>query len=89
MDEEELEDGKSLEPSDVDIDSRVVSDSPAKPTKLSERITTLQGERQLADAPRERVSVNERLAQMQEKAISKKSIEKPDKEIGKGKEDTL
>ncbi|MDL2301015.1 DUF3849 domain-containing protein [Lachnospiraceae bacterium OttesenSCG-928-D06] len=92
MEEEEPEDGEQPEPRENNMDSKAAADAPAKPvvlTNLAERIAELQGEKQLADAPKGRVSVKEKLAQMQEKAHSQKSSEKPDKEIGKGKEDTL
>lgn len=92
MDEEEPEEGEPTEPNESNIYTQAVADAPAKPVammRLSERIAELQGEKQLADVPKGRVSVKEKLAKMQEKANSHKLLEKPDKEIGKGKEDIL
>ncbi len=43
----------------------------------------------LADSPRGRISVKEKLAEMRERAYGQKQPEKPDISKGKGKEESL
>ena len=73
-------------------DAEAVADAPFKPQMnraVSEKTAEHGKERILADSPRGRISVKEKLAEMREKAYGKKMPEKPDMQKGRGKEETL
>ena len=56
---------------------------------ISEKVAEHGKERMLADSPRCRISVKEKLAEMRERAYGQKMPEKPDISKGKGKEESL
>ena len=93
-DEPETDSGEQQE---IDIEEmqdgvEAVADEPCKPTfsrAVSEKVAEHGKERMLADSPRGRVSVKEKLAEMRDRAYGQKSPEKPEQQKGRGKEETL
>ena len=76
----------------MERDAEAVADTPFKPQinrAVSEKVAEHGKERRLADSPRGRISVKEKLAEMREKAYGQKAPEKPDISKGKGKEESL
>ena len=81
IDTEEMQDGVEA-----------VADEPFKPTfsrAVSERVAEHGKERMLADSPRGRISIKEKLAEMRDKAYGQKTPEKPEMQKGRGKEESL
>lgn len=94
MDDEPENDGEQeeLDTEEMGRDAEAVADAPFKPQfnrAVSEKIAEHGKERMLADSPRGRISVKEKLAEMREKAYGQKAPEKPDISKGKGKEESL
>lgn len=94
MDDEPENDGEQeeLDTEETGRDAEAVADAPFKPQinrAVSEKIAEHGKERMLADSPRGRISVKEKLAEMREKAYGQKAPEKPDISKGKGKEESL
>ena len=94
MDDEPEIDGEQeeLDTEETGRDAEAVADAPFKPQMnraVSEKTAEHRKERILADSPRGRISVKEKLAEMREKAYGKKMQEKPDLQKGKGKEESL
>ncbi|MEY8334579.1 DUF3849 domain-containing protein [Lachnospiraceae bacterium 47-T17] len=83
---------EELDTEETGRDAEAVADAPFKPQMnraVSEKTAEHRKERILADSPRGRISVKEKLAEMREKAYGKKMPEKPDLQKGKGKEESL
>ena len=83
MDDEPEIDGEQeeLDTEEMGRDAEAVADAPFKPQinrAVSEKIAEHGKERMLADSPRGRISVKEKLAEMREKAYGQKAPEKPD-----------
>lgn len=94
MDDEPENDGKQeeLDTEEMGRDAEAVADAPFRPQMnrgVSEKIAEHGKERMLADSPRGRISVKEKLAEMREKAYGQKAPEKPDISKGKGQEEIL
>lgn len=94
MDDEPENDGEQeeLDTEEMGRDAEAVADAPFRPQinrAVSEKIAEHGKERMLADSPRGRISVKEKLAEMREKAYGQKAPEKPDISKGKGKEESL
>ena len=94
MDDEPEIDGEQeeLDTEEMGRDAEAVADAPFKPQinrAVSEKIAEHGKERILADSPRGRISVKEKLAEMREKAYGQKVPEKPDILKGRGKEESL
>ena len=73
-------------------DAEAVADAPFRPQfnrAVSEKMAEHGKERILADSPRGRISIKEKLAEMREKAYGQKAPEKADLQKGRGKEETL
>lgn len=98
-DEPETDSGEQQE---IDIEEmqdsvEAVADESFKPTfnrAVSEKVAEHGKERMLADSPRGRISIKEKLAEMtaklgKDKAYGQKTPEKPDISKGKGKEESL
>ena len=94
MDDEPENDGEQeeLDTEEMGRDAEAVADAPFRPQvnrAVSEKVAEHGKERMLADSPRCRISVKEKLAEMREKAYGQKTPEKPDISKGKGKEESL
>ena len=94
MDDEPENDGEQeeLDTEEMGRDAEAVADAPFKPQinrAVSEKTAEHRKERILADSPRGRISVKEKLAEMRQKAYGQKAPEKPDISKGKGKEESL
>ena len=94
MDDEPENDGEQEElgTEEMEHDTEAVADAPFRPQvnrAVSEKVAEHGKERMLADSPRSRISVKEKLAEMREKAYGQKPPEKPDISKGKGKEESL
>ncbi len=94
MDDEPENDGEQeeLDTEEMGRDAEAVADAPFRPQvnrAVSEKVAEHGKERMLADSPRGRISVKEKLAEMREKAYGQKMPEKPDISKGKGKEESL
>ena len=94
MDDEPENDGEQeeLDTEEMGRDAEAVADAPFRPQfnrAVSEKIAEHGKDRMLADSPRGRISVKEKLAEMREKAYGQKTPEKPDISKGKGKEESL
>ena len=94
MDDEPENDGEQeeLDTEEMERDAEAVADAPFKPQinrAVSEKVAEHGKKRMLADSPRGRISVKEKLAEMREKAYGQKVPEKPDVSKGKGKEESL
>ena len=94
MDDEPEIDGEQeeLDTEETGRDAEAVADAPFKPQMnraVSEKTAEHRKERILADSPRGRISVKEKLAEMREKAYGQKMPEKPDISKRKGKEESL
>ena len=94
MDDEPENDGEQegLDTEEMGRDAEAVADAPFKPQinrAVSEKVAEHGKERILADSPRGRISVKEKLAEMREKAYGQKAPEKLDVSKGKGKEESL
>ena len=95
MDDEPENDGEQeeLDTEEMGRDAEAVADAPFRPQvnrAVSEKVAEHGKERMLADNPRGRISVKEKLAEMREKAYyGQKPSEKPDISKGRGKEETL
>ena len=94
MDDEPENDGEQeeLDTEEMGRDAEAVADAPFRPQvnrAVSEKVVEHGKERMLADSPRCRISVKEKLAEMREKAYGQKLPEKPDISKGKGKEESL
>jgi len=94
MDDEPENDGEQeeLDTEEMGHDAEAVADAPFKPQinrAVSEKVAEHGKERMLADSPRGRISVKEKLAEMRQKAYGQKAPEKPDISKGKGKEESL
>ncbi|MDE7250331.1 MAG: helicase, partial [Lachnospiraceae bacterium] len=93
-DEPETDSGEQQE---IDIEEmqdgvEAVADEPFKPTfnrAVSEKVAEHGKERMLADSPRGRISIKEKLAEMRDKAYGQKAPGKPEMQKGRGKEETL
>ncbi len=93
-DEPETDSGEQQE---IDIeemqdDVGVVADEPCKPTfnrAVSEKAAGHGQEKMLADSPRGRISVKEKLAEMRDKAYRQKTPDKPESSKSKDKQETL
>ncbi len=87
MDDEPENDGEQEE-----LDAEAVADAPFKPKinrAVSEKIAEHGKERMLADSPRGRISVKEKLAEMREKAYGQKASNKLEAFKSKDKQETL
>ena len=94
MDDEPENDGEQeeLDTEEMGRDAEAVADAPFRPQvnrAVSEKVAEHGKERMLADSPRGRISVKEKLAEMRERAYGQKPPEKPDISKGKGKEKSL
>lgn len=94
MDDEPENDGEQeeLDTEEMGRDAEAVADAPSRPQMnraVSEKVAEHGKERMLADSPRSRISVKEKLAEMRERAYGQKTLEKPDISKGKGKEESL
>nr|WP_270270157.1 DUF3849 domain-containing protein [Enterocloster clostridioformis] len=94
MDDEPEHDGEQeeLDTEEMGHDAEAVADAPSRPQvnrTVSEKVAEHGKERMLADSPRGRISVKEKLAEMREKAYGQKTPEKPDISKGKRKEESL
>ncbi len=94
MDDEPENDGEQeeLDTEEMGRDAEAVADASFRPQidrAVSEKVAEHGKERMLADSPRGRISVKEKLAEMREKAYGQKTLEKPDISKGKGKEESL
>ena len=94
MDDEPENDGEQeeLDTEEMGRDAEAVADAPFRPQvnrAVSEKVAEHGKERMLADSPRCRISVKEKLAEMRERAYGQKIPEKPDISKGKGKEESL
>ncbi|WP_330391900.1 DUF3849 domain-containing protein [Enterocloster clostridioformis] len=94
MDDEPENDGEQeeLDTEEMGRDAEAVADAPFRPQvnrAVSEKVAEHGKERMLADSPRGRISVREKLAEMRERAYGQKPPEKPDISKGKGKEESL
>ena len=94
MDDEPENDGEQeeLDTEEMGRDAEAVADAPFRPQvnrAVSEKVAEHGKERMLADNPRGRISVKEKLAEMRERAYEQKPPEKPDISKGKGKEESL
>ena len=94
MDDEPENDGEQeeLDTEEMGRDAEAVADAPFRPQvnrAVSEKVAEHGKERMLADSPRCRISVKEKLAEMRERAYGQKAPEKPDISKGKGKEESL
>ena len=94
MDDEPENDGEQeeLDTEEMGCDAEAVADAPSRPQMnraVSEKVAEHGKERMLADSPRSRISVKEKLAEMRERAYGQKTLEKPDISKGKGKEESL
>ena len=94
MDDEPEIDGEQeeLDTEETGRGAEAVADAPFKPQMnraVSEKTAEHRKERILADSPRGRISVKEKLAEMREKAYGQKMPEKPDISKRKGKEESL
>ena len=94
MDDEPENDGEQeeLDTEEMGRGAEAVADAPFRPQidrAVSEKMAEHGKERMLADSPRGRISVKEKLAEMREKAYGQKMPEKPDVSKGKGKEESL
>lgn len=94
MDDEPENDGEQeeLDTEEMGRDAEAVADAPFRPQvnrAVSEKVAEHGKERMLADSPRGRISVKEKLAEMRERAYGQKQPEKPDISKGKGKEESL
>ena len=94
MDDEPENDGEQeeLDTEEMGHDAEAVADAPFRPQvnrAVSEKVAEHGKERMLADSPRCRISVKEKLAEMRERAYGQKMPEKPDISKGKGKEESL
>ena len=81
IDTEEMQDGVEA-----------VADEPCKPTfnrAVSDKVAEHGKERMLADSPRGRISIKEKLAEMRDKAYGQKTPEKSEMQKGRGKEEML
>ena len=93
-DEPETDSGDQQE---IDIEEmqdgvEAVADEPFKPTfnrVVSDKVAEHGKERMLADSPRGRISIKEKLAEMRGKAYGQKAPDKPEVQKGRGKEETL
>lgn len=93
-DEPEADSGEQQEIDTEEMQDNVgaVADEPFKPTlnrAVSEKVAEHGKERMLADNPRGRISVKDKLAEMREKAYGQKILEKSDISKSKGKEESL
>ncbi len=73
-------------------DAEAVADAPFRPQfnrAVSEKMAEHGKVQMLADSPRGRISIKEKLAEMREKAYGQKAPEKADLQKGRGKEETL
>ena len=94
MDDEPENDGEQeeLDTGEMELDAEAVADAPFKPKinrAVSEKIAEHGKERMLADSPRGRISVKEKLAEMREKAYGQKASNKLEAFKSKDKQETL
>lgn len=96
MEDEEPENEPGEQPEErrpeVEPDIKSVADAPMKPAaswKMSERIAEHKEERLLADSPKGRISIKEKLAEMKVKASGQRTPDKPDISKGKEKQEML
>lgn len=94
MDDEPENDGEQeeLDIEEMGRDAEAVADVPFKPQinrAVSEKIAEHGKERMLADSPRGRISVKEKLAEMREKAYGQKASNKLEAFKSKDKQETL
>ena len=94
MDDEPENDGEQeeLDTEETGRDTEAVADAPFRPQMnrgVSEKIAEHGKERMLADSPRGRISVKEKLAEMREKAYGQKTSNKLETFKSKDKQETL
>ena len=94
MDDEPENEGEQeeLDTEEMGHDSEAVADAPFRPQfnrAVSEKMADHGKVQMLADSPRGRISIKEKLAEMREKAYGQKAPEKADLQKGRGKEETL
>ena len=94
MDDEPENDGEQeeLDTEEMGHDAEAVADVPFRPQfnrAVSEKVAEHGKVQMLADSPRGRISIKEKLAEMREKAYGQKASEKPDLQKGRGKEESL
>jgi len=93
-DEPETDSGEQqeIDIEEIQDDVGAVADEPCKQTfsrAVSEKFAEHGQERMLADSPRGRISVKEKLAEMRDKAYGQKTLDKPEISKSKGKEESL
>lgn len=94
MDDEPENEGEQeeLDTEEMGHDSEAVADAPFRPQfnrAVSEKMADHGKVQMLADSPRGRISIKEKLAEMREKAYGQKAPEKADLQKGRGKEESL
>ena len=94
MDDEPENDGEQeeMDTEEMGHDAEAVADAPFRPQfnrAVSEKMAEHGKVQMLADSPRGRISIKEKLAEMREKAYGQKAPEKADLQKGRGKEETL
>ena len=94
MDDEPENDGEQeeMDTEEMGHDAEAVADAPFKPQfnrAVSEKVAEHGKGQMLADSPKGRISVKEKLAEMRQKAYGQKVPEKPEISKGKGKEESL
>ncbi len=83
---------EELDTEEMGHDAEAVADAPFRPQfnrAVSEKVAEHGKVQMLADSPRGRISIKEKLAEMREKAYGQKAPEKPDLQKGRGKEESL
>ena len=83
---------EELDTEEMGHDAEAVADAPFRPQfnrAVSEKVAEHGKVQMLADSPRGRISIKEKLAEMREKAYGQKAPEKADLQKGRGKEETL
>jgi N12 class adenine-specific DNA methylase len=83
---------EELDTEEMGHDAEAVADVPFRPQfnrAVSEKVAEHGKVQMLADSPRGRISIKEKLAEMREKAYGQKASEKPDLQKGRGKEESL
>ncbi len=83
---------EELDTEEMGHDAEAVADAPFRPQfnrAVPEKVAEHGKVQMLADSPRGRISIKEKLAEMREKAYGQKVPEKADLQKGRGKEETL
>lgn len=83
---------EELDTEEMGHDAEAVADAPFRPQfnrAVSEKVAEHGKVQMLADSPKGRISIKEKLAEMREKAYGQKAPEKADLQKGRGKEESL